>query len=272
MRVLLDTHALVWGVANSRHLSPVARNLTGDPSIVKLVSIGSLWEASQLTHGFRSGGLMLPMNLRITFAALGWMLATASAWPGDPLSDVYKLKPMEVVITPKAKMSGAFQKDVTAVVGPDGSLHYTVQGRFFKPPVDFLSIKEIPGDPFSEFFSQGVKQLKTMNLEGLKQLYDAKGAERLMEITKDPSALSDFTSQYTHMKGYALTLIVEKSGQCVAFSCMTSTDSGDYGYPFLGLTEVNGQPKFAFLDVSDPWVMNIMMGLTYGVLEVKEVK
>ncbi len=44
MRVLLDTHALVWSVANSPRLSPVARNLTDDPSITKLVSIASLWE------------------------------------------------------------------------------------------------------------------------------------------------------------------------------------------------------------------------------------
>jgi len=44
MRVLLDTHALVWSVANSPRLSSVARNLTDDPSIAKLVSIASLWE------------------------------------------------------------------------------------------------------------------------------------------------------------------------------------------------------------------------------------
>jgi PIN domain nuclease of toxin-antitoxin system len=44
MRVLLDTHALVWSVANSSRLSPAARNLMDDPSIAKLVSIASLWE------------------------------------------------------------------------------------------------------------------------------------------------------------------------------------------------------------------------------------
>jgi len=44
MRVLLDAHALVWSVANSSRLSPVARSLIDDPSVAKLVSIASLWE------------------------------------------------------------------------------------------------------------------------------------------------------------------------------------------------------------------------------------
>jgi len=42
MRVLLDAHALVWSVANSSRLSPVARSLIDDPSVAKLVSIASL--------------------------------------------------------------------------------------------------------------------------------------------------------------------------------------------------------------------------------------
>ena len=44
MRVLLDTHALVWSVANSSRLSPVAHNLIDDPSVAKLVSMATLWE------------------------------------------------------------------------------------------------------------------------------------------------------------------------------------------------------------------------------------
>jgi PIN domain nuclease of toxin-antitoxin system len=44
MRVLLDTHALVWIVENSARLSPVARELIRNSEVVKLVSIASLWE------------------------------------------------------------------------------------------------------------------------------------------------------------------------------------------------------------------------------------
>jgi PIN domain nuclease of toxin-antitoxin system len=57
MRVLLDTHALLWIVADSPRLTPAARRMAGDPAIVKLVSIASLWEIAvkvrlkKLEHG-----------------------------------------------------------------------------------------------------------------------------------------------------------------------------------------------------------------------------
>lgn len=44
MRVLLDTHALLWIVAALPRLSPAARQMAGDASVTKLVSIASLWE------------------------------------------------------------------------------------------------------------------------------------------------------------------------------------------------------------------------------------
>jgi len=44
MRVLLDTHALLWITADSERLSPAARQMAGDAAVVKLVSIASLWE------------------------------------------------------------------------------------------------------------------------------------------------------------------------------------------------------------------------------------
>ena len=44
MRVLLDTHALLWIVADSPRLSPAVRKMASDPAIEKLVSIASLWE------------------------------------------------------------------------------------------------------------------------------------------------------------------------------------------------------------------------------------
>ena len=44
MRVLLDTHALLWIVADSPLLSSAARQMAGDPTIEKVLSIASLWE------------------------------------------------------------------------------------------------------------------------------------------------------------------------------------------------------------------------------------
>jgi PIN domain nuclease of toxin-antitoxin system len=44
MRVLLDTHALLWIIADSPRLSPAARQTAGDAAVTKLVSIASLWE------------------------------------------------------------------------------------------------------------------------------------------------------------------------------------------------------------------------------------
>jgi PIN domain nuclease of toxin-antitoxin system len=44
MKILLDTHILLWGLANDRKLSPKAANLLKDPVNEVLVSAASLWE------------------------------------------------------------------------------------------------------------------------------------------------------------------------------------------------------------------------------------
>ncbi len=44
MRLLLDTHALLWFLAGESRLSPHARRVIADPDNEVLVSIGSLWE------------------------------------------------------------------------------------------------------------------------------------------------------------------------------------------------------------------------------------
>ena len=46
MRVLLDTHTLLWVVAASPRLSPAACKIADDPAVLKLVSIASLWEVA----------------------------------------------------------------------------------------------------------------------------------------------------------------------------------------------------------------------------------
>ena len=44
MRLLLDTHALLWSMSGDSRLGPKARALVSDPANEVLVSIASLWE------------------------------------------------------------------------------------------------------------------------------------------------------------------------------------------------------------------------------------
>jgi PIN domain nuclease of toxin-antitoxin system len=44
MKLLLDTHALIWWLADDRRLGPSARALIADPANEVLVSVVSLWE------------------------------------------------------------------------------------------------------------------------------------------------------------------------------------------------------------------------------------
>jgi len=44
MKILLDTHALLWFVSNHPNLSPTAAQIISDPANQKIVSVVSLWE------------------------------------------------------------------------------------------------------------------------------------------------------------------------------------------------------------------------------------
>lgn len=44
MRLLLDTHALLWWLAHDARLGPLARSAIADPGTEVLVSVLSLWE------------------------------------------------------------------------------------------------------------------------------------------------------------------------------------------------------------------------------------
>ena len=50
MRLLLDTHLLLWVVSQSRRLSQQARQLIGDPENELLFSVASIWEVA-IKHG-----------------------------------------------------------------------------------------------------------------------------------------------------------------------------------------------------------------------------
>jgi PIN domain nuclease of toxin-antitoxin system len=46
MRLLLDTHLLLWVISQSSRLSPQARQLIGDPNNELVFSAASLWEVA----------------------------------------------------------------------------------------------------------------------------------------------------------------------------------------------------------------------------------
>jgi PIN domain nuclease of toxin-antitoxin system len=52
VKLLLDTHLLLWVISQSRRLSPRARDLIGDPENELLFSVASLWEIA-IKHGQR---------------------------------------------------------------------------------------------------------------------------------------------------------------------------------------------------------------------------
>lgn len=60
MKLLLDTHALLWFVANHPNLSPTTAQLIADPANQKIVSIVSLWE---ITIKYSLGRLQLALPL-----------------------------------------------------------------------------------------------------------------------------------------------------------------------------------------------------------------
>ena len=46
MKLLLDTHVLVWMTSESRRLSTAARKILGDPANVPVFSVASIWEVA----------------------------------------------------------------------------------------------------------------------------------------------------------------------------------------------------------------------------------
>ncbi|HVC50909.1 MAG TPA: type II toxin-antitoxin system VapC family toxin [Stellaceae bacterium] len=62
MRLLLDTHVLVWTISDSRRLSVAARKLLGDPDNELLCSVVSLWELA-IKYSLRPAEIILDPRL-----------------------------------------------------------------------------------------------------------------------------------------------------------------------------------------------------------------
>jgi len=69
MRLLLDTHALIWALGEPSKLSPGSRRLIEDPSNEIFVSAASLWEIAIKAD---SGKLQVPDDLERAIFAVGF--------------------------------------------------------------------------------------------------------------------------------------------------------------------------------------------------------
>lgn len=75
MKVLLDTHSLLWFIEGSERLSPTARRLIEDADNQPLLSMASLWEmAIKLSIGKLTLGqpfdMLIPAQMRLNGIAL----------------------------------------------------------------------------------------------------------------------------------------------------------------------------------------------------------
>ncbi len=61
MKVLLDTHTLIWFVENSPHLPSITTDMIADEGTERIVSIVSLWEIA-IKHSLGRLALSLPLD------------------------------------------------------------------------------------------------------------------------------------------------------------------------------------------------------------------
>ncbi len=66
VKVLLDTHALVWWLEADRRVSPTVRNVLGDPMTVAFISAVSGWE---IATKVRIGKLQMSLAIVTDFPA-----------------------------------------------------------------------------------------------------------------------------------------------------------------------------------------------------------
>ena len=92
MRVLLDTHVILWALTTSGSIGAEARAVLGDPATFRVVSVASLWEiAIKRSIGRLSAPEDLPEFLAATrheilpvTAAHAWAVSGLPSVHGDP--------------------------------------------------------------------------------------------------------------------------------------------------------------------------------------------
>ncbi len=121
MKVLIDTHVLLWALMEPEHLSPVAAGLMTDPSTTLVVSSASAWEiatkhrlgrldgAEPVVHGYhahleRLGAEELP--IRADHAILAGSLDGEHRDPFDRMLAAQALVETIPIVTGDEAISG----------------------------------------------------------------------------------------------------------------------------------------------------------------------
>jgi PIN domain nuclease of toxin-antitoxin system len=104
-RLLVDTHALLWWLADDPSLSPAARDAIADPNNEPLVSAASVWEIAIKRS---LGKLTAPDDLPDTIADEGfaWLPISAQhAWTVRDLP-IHHADPFDRVLVAQAMVEG----------------------------------------------------------------------------------------------------------------------------------------------------------------------
>jgi PIN domain nuclease of toxin-antitoxin system len=121
MRLLLDTHALLWWLSDSPRLSDGARKLISVEANEIYVSAASLWEARIKE---RLGKLVVPRNLRDHVAKQGFYELSIS---GDDTDVVENLPMHHRDPFDRMLIAQAIRHSLTIVTVDEQIAHYDVQ-------------------------------------------------------------------------------------------------------------------------------------------------
>ena len=109
MKLLLDTHVLLWAAANSPRLSTAARNLIGDDGNSLIFSVASIWEVV-IKHALGKPDFRVdPAKLRQNLLAGGyteWAIASSHALAVGRLPDHHN-DPFDRLLVAQAIAEGA---------------------------------------------------------------------------------------------------------------------------------------------------------------------
>jgi PIN domain nuclease of toxin-antitoxin system len=118
MKLLLDTHVLLWAAGEPRRLSPVARGLIKDPGNELIFSAASLWEITIKRGLGRQSFRVDPRLLRRGLLDNGYAelpISSAHAVAVDNLPPIHK-DPFDRILVAQATVEGLVLLTVDPVV------------------------------------------------------------------------------------------------------------------------------------------------------------
>ena len=86
MRILVDTHVLIWYIEGNEKLTPNWRSILSDPRNLKMVSIASIWEIAIKTN-LQKLNISYPLDklLPVEFQILDLQISHLIAYQNLPL-------------------------------------------------------------------------------------------------------------------------------------------------------------------------------------------